>query len=144
MQYKENVQFPQRFRNSHFHSVQSNTYTAFERRHEGNKLHRFCRANEQYREEDRSIVGCNAIIPHGICSCVSNLGATDAACLSARRRYIIHSVINCVRRTDRTPVYPHAVFKIADVTHSDWFSKVRVAFWRETCRLNTRYDFHDA
>jgi len=46
MQYKENVQFPQRFRNSRFHSVQSNTYTAFERQHEGNKLHRFCRAND--------------------------------------------------------------------------------------------------
>lgn len=53
------------------------------------------------RRRHRSIVGCNVIIPRGVCGRVSNLGAADAAyiCVCAcvyvlsATRYIIRAVI---------------------------------------------------
>lgn len=71
--------------------------------------------------EDRSIVGCNVIIPRGVCGRVSNLGSTDAAyvsvcvclCTECNKVYNTRSDKPCVRRTDRTSAYPRALFKIA-------------------------------
>lgn len=86
----------------------------------------WCDANGD--AEHRSIVGCNVIIPRGVCGRVSNLGAADAAyicvyvcvylCIECNKVYNTRSDISCVRRTDRTSAYPRALFKIT----GDWFS----------------------
>lgn len=70
--------------------------------------------------ENRSIVGCNVIIPRGVCGRVSNLGMADAACvcvclcIECNKVYNTRSDKPYVRRTDRTSTYPRALFKIAD------------------------------